>query len=76
MLYVALGISDEPIATMGDAVEFFLDRHDEYTSKKCLATKQSFGKGLYEIELSQWKPSRMRWKDMISISRRIWSILL
>jgi hypothetical protein len=40
MLYVAFRLRDNPLITVGDAVESFLDNSDRTTEGMCLLTKE------------------------------------
>jgi hypothetical protein len=89
MLHAAFGIRDEPLITVGDAIESFLVTPDRFTEGKCLTTKEKVvnqAKRSRKQKLSEtsgqavipfpdvWQPTQLRWFNAASVSR--WSLCI
>lgn len=79
MLFVALRLRDEPLITIGDAVESFLDHADERTTGACLYSKRDIlqkntwnKSGNIEPKQADFKPRK--WNS--AASGRRWTIVL
>lgn len=70
MLYIALCINEEPLITMGDAVNSFLTENDPTTKDMCLASMRDIVKATYRAGPRQWNDERVKWKDVTSKIRR------
>ena len=74
MFYIAFGIKDKPLMTIGDAVASFLQKSDASTSNMCLASSKDFKKSKgFSAGPRQWRKERYRWKDVTSKKRRIFT---
>lgn len=78
MLFVALRLRDEPLITIGDAIESFLDHADEWTKGACLHSKKDVLQNRWE-ENRNPEPKRADFKHQkwhSAASGRRWTIVL
>jgi hypothetical protein len=81
MLYVAFYIKDDPIMTVGDAIQSFLYRPDKTTTGMCLASKadvvaKSITTIVSDQEPKPFQPKRLQWRTAASVRRWTLFILL
>lgn len=78
MLYVAFYIKDDPLITVGDAIQSFLSRPDETTTGMCLVSKADVvAKSLPVISDPEPKPyaaRRLQWRTAASARR--WTLFI
>ena len=74
MLYVALRLRGQPLITVGDAVESFLDEPDPTTRSLCLATQAEIRTKFHGGIMFQKRSSQ--WKDAVSGRRWFWFVVL
>jgi len=79
MLFVAFRLHDDPLITIGDAVESFLDQADERTVGACLHSKKDMLQndifdepGTFEPRRADLKPRK--WQSVVSWRR--WTIVI
>ncbi|KAF2790980.1 hypothetical protein K505DRAFT_310397 [Melanomma pulvis-pyrius CBS 109.77] len=78
IFYVPLGMKEEPLMTMGDAVASFLEREDPTTKGMCLLSVDDAKKhkGYFPAGPKEWTVKKHQWKDVTSLTRRAVTILL
>jgi hypothetical protein len=78
ILYVAFYIKDDPLMTVGDAVQSFLSRPDKTTRGMCLASKADLmAKSVTitsEPEPKPYSPKPLQWRT--AASNRRWTIFI
>ena len=78
MLYVAFYIKDDPLMTVGDAIQSFLSRPDKTTKGMCLASKADVvAKSIAvmsEPEPKPYQPTPLQWRT--AASRRRWTLFI
>jgi hypothetical protein len=72
IFYVAIGMKDEPLMTMGDAVASFLEKEDPTTKNMCLLSIEDSRKqdDYFPAGPREWTEKTYRWKDVTSRTRR------
>jgi hypothetical protein len=72
MFYIAFGVHEEPLLTIGDAVASFLQDNDVFTRSMCLASASDFKwKKGSSTGAKKWRKESHRWKDVTSVRRRV-----
>jgi len=78
MLYVAFYVKDDPLITVGDAIQSFLSRPDKTTTGMCLVSKADVvAKSLTVISDPEPKPyaaRRLQWRTAASARR--WTLFI
>jgi hypothetical protein len=77
MCYVALGIKENPVMTMGDAVASFLEKRDLTTRDMCLLSMRDARHrgGYFRVGPKQFEHKGHLWKDVVS-KERWWTCFL
>jgi len=73
IFYTAIGIKENPLLTMGDAVASFLEKRDETTKGMCLLSVSDVKshRGYFPAGPKEWTGKVRRWKDVTSRTRRL-----
>jgi len=78
LLYIFLGVKENPLITVGDAIASFLQREDETTRKQCLMSRangvQTWEQGGNEPRPRLFHATRQRWYQAVSRTR--WAICI
>jgi hypothetical protein len=77
MFFIAFGIKDRPLLTIGDAVTSFLSIKDSYTGNMCLVSSKDIKRCKSSSRNPmKWREENYRWKDTLSRKRRIVTLIM